>query len=150
MFIGYGVLGIATWTPWTPSEFLSIAVRALLAAGLIGSLAMVVLPAGAFIYRHTIAKCVAQTKRWAQKQEWLKAEKRAEKEAEQKRLAIVHRPLPPPPPPPPTREELIQRATDKYEANVRLAGSFEDEMTRIAAIAQADISLREEIRRLMQ
>lgn len=66
-FIGFGILATATESPETAWDFLLVAIRALLAAGLAAGMSLIGLPAVGYLYRKTVGRAVATTNNWSER-----------------------------------------------------------------------------------
>ncbi len=107
-FIAYGIARWAEWTPDGPSGFATRAFRSLLAAGLAGAVATVVLPVLTHAGKGVAAMFPERPKPVSEP---------AVKPAE---VPKPDPPAPPPPPPPPTPEEQAAAAKQKYDAKLAL------------------------------
>jgi hypothetical protein len=139
-FLLYGALGIATFDPRSPSEFLTIGVQAVLAMGTIRGLALATLPILHYVYRHSWA-IPEERRRTAEQERSRRAEERhranvaaqaasdaAARQAEEQRRRDAEAATRPPPP---TREQRLAEAKARYEAAIATldkAGLDENEL----------------------
>ncbi len=81
-FMLYGLCGFIEWLPDSAWGFLSLAIRSLLAAGMVFGLSLLVLPVTDFTYQHTVGRVLAMTRKWSSEATRLHEERRAQREAE--------------------------------------------------------------------
>lgn len=106
-FVAFGIAGWAEWTPDGPSEFVTLALRSLLAAALAAAATTVVLPVVTFAWRSVVALFPKRVP---------KPEPVAEPKKEPQVEPVVAAPVPTPL----TGEEKAAAAKQKYEAKLAM------------------------------
>jgi|ERR1051326_705910 hypothetical protein len=128
-FLGYAGCAIDTYEPQIAAEFLTVAVRSLLAMGNAHGLARVTVPVVCFFYRHLVAEPLASQRRLAAQREARQAQEKSQREfAERERVKRDHEAEEKRrkeeefanKPPPPTRQELMAAAKKRFDETLAM------------------------------
>ncbi len=84
-FVAYGVYGSVVFRPADASEWTDVALRGLLAGGLVLGVSWIFLPVVAFGYRHTLGALLPRVRDWSAATRRRSAERRARRDEEQER-----------------------------------------------------------------